>query len=185
MHPLCFKANINHTLLTLCAVEENILRVRRFPNGAYSEKEEYFLERELYPFPNAVLTENGVSTAGFRAEVTPDGNVQIFLPNGSLASCRGRLRSSASQPARPLCCCTALFLACRRMFVRPRQRKRHYGHQRRKCGDLSHELQKNARRSFFQTAVTAFFFNETCNARLLWSETADAYTYLAECTPVR
>ena len=84
MHPLCFKANINHTLLTLCAVEENILRVRRFPNGAYSEKEEYFLERELYPFPNAVLTENGVSTAGFRAEVTPDGNVQIFLPNGSL-----------------------------------------------------------------------------------------------------
>ena len=44
-------------------------------------------------------------------------------------------------------------------------------------------IAENARRSFFQTAVTAFFFNETCNARLLWSETADAYTYLAECTP--
>lgn len=28
--------HVDHTLLILCAVEENILRVRRFPNGTYS-----------------------------------------------------------------------------------------------------------------------------------------------------
>lgn len=163
-------------VLTLQAYDENILRVR---SGALESKTEYLLV--AHPREDIVceLTARGVKTARFSAEADKDGQVTVCDAQGRL------LIGESGRSAQPSS--LAGYSAISQSFYSPEDECLYgFGNVNGVMGIkgepvvIHHYNCEKRTPFFFSNKGYGILFNETCNGRLSWSDSADQYTYTAE-----
>lgn len=165
-------------IVSLQIYDETILRVRIDPR---SDKTEYFLVAHPREDMVCELTARGIKTARFSAEVDKDGCLRAYDAQGRL------LIAESSRSSRPSA--LAGFSSISQTFFSPEDECLYgFGNVNGVMGIKGepveiHHYNCNKRTPFFvSNKGYGILFNETCNGSLTWSNTADRYTYTADCT---
>lgn len=165
-------------IVRLQVYNETILRVRIDPR---SDKTEYFLVAQPREDTVCELTARGIKTARFSAKVDKDGCLRAYDAQGRL------LIAESSRSSRPSA--LAGFSSISQTFFSPEDECLYgFGNVNGVMGIKGepveiHHYNCNKRTPFFvSNKGYGILFNETCNGSLTWSNTADRYTYTADCT---
>lgn len=165
-------------IVRLQVYDETILRVRIDPR---SDKTEYFLVAQPREDTVCELTARGIKTARFSAKVDKDGCLRAYDAQGRL------LIAESGRSSRPSA--LAGFSSISQTFFSPEDECLYgFGNVNGVMGIKGepveiHHYNCNKRTPFFvSNKGYGIFFNETCNGSLTWSNTADRYTYTADCT---
>lgn len=164
--------------LTLQVYDEAILRVCL---GTQEAKTEYFLVAQPREDIRCELTARGIRTARFSAEVDDQGRLAAYDAQGRLLLAESGRASAPSSPEG--------YFAISQSFHSPEDECLYgFGNINGVMGIKGEAVEIHhyncAKRTpfFFSNKGYGILFNETCNGRLSWNESADRYTYTAECT---
>ena len=164
--------------VTLQVYDETILRVYR---GTTDARPEYFIVTHPKDDTVCEITASGIRTARFSVEADKSGRVTVRDAQGRL------LTAERDQTAVP----SSLdgFYTIIQSFHSPEDECLYgFGNVNGVMGikgervEIHHYNCQKRTPFFFSNKGYGILFNETCNSRLSWSESADQYTYTADHT---